>query len=99
MAYQHGCPKYFQLSWGEQVALPAHVTLTAEYTNSHYGTSSIGQNTACYGCRYDSLNIGINSFPGAPFSGTDVSEEQVFANGVVDNGWATYRPLSAIVTN
>ena len=87
------------LSFADKVALPANVIWTVEYNTSHYGPAPIGQNTACYGCRYDSLNIGLNSFPGAPFSGTDVSEEQVFANGVVDNGWATYRPLSAIVTN
>ena len=55
------------LSFVDKVALPANVIWTVEYHTSRYGPAPIGQNQACYGCRYDSLHIGINSFPGHPF--------------------------------
>ena len=91
------------LSFADKVALPANVIWTVEYNTSHYGPAPIGQNTACYGtsggCGYDSLNIGLNSFPGAPFSGTDVNEDQVFINGTFDSGWTGLRPLGAIATS
>jgi hypothetical protein len=46
----------------------------------------------------DSLNVGANTFANAPFSGTDLDEDQVFRNGVMESGWAGYRPLGAITT-
>jgi len=46
----------------------------------------------------DSLNVGANTFANAPFSGTDVNEDQVFRNGVMESGWTGYRPLGAITT-
>jgi hypothetical protein len=56
------------------------------------------------GCGYDSLNIGVNSFPNAPFSGTDTNADQFFVNhqsdlaGALESGWTGYRPLGAIST-
>lgn len=46
----------------------------------------------------DSLNVGANTFAGAPFSGTDLDEDEAFRNGVMESGWTGYRPLGAITT-
>ena len=46
----------------------------------------------------DSLNVGVFSFPNAPYSGTDLNADQVFRNGAMEAGWTGYRPLGAITT-
>jgi hypothetical protein len=46
----------------------------------------------------DSLNVGVFSFPNAPYSGTDLIADAVFRNGAMENGWTGYRPLGAITT-
>lgn len=85
-----------------RVSLPAQVIWTVKFNTTHYGPNPIGQQTACYGtsngCGYDSLNVGIKSFPRAPFVGTDISVDTVLWNGTpwTDVGWAGYRPLGAI---
>jgi hypothetical protein len=49
------------------------------------------------------LNVGVESFPNAPLAGTDVDENQVFRNGVIETGpandpWTGHRPLGSITT-
>ena len=76
---------------------------------SHEGYSPIGP-TACSGsapgCGYDSLNLGVLSFSGAPYIGTDVNEDVTFLSApdstsplVVDTGWTGFRPLGEIRLN
>ena len=52
---------------------------------------------------YDSLNVGVMSYPNAPYAGTDVSDDTVFwsysGNGDTlsdDTGWTGFRPLGQI---
>jgi hypothetical protein len=87
------------------IALTDQVVWTVAYNTSDYGYAPIGHGTACYAagdCGYDSLNVGVQSFPNAPFSGTDLNEDLVFVNstwsGMTSDGWAGYRPLGAITT-
>jgi hypothetical protein len=84
------------------VALPDKVIWTVKYNTTHYGDAPVGPTAACYtasgGCGYDALNVGAESFPNAPFAGTDVNEDQVYRNGVMEPGWTGYRPLGAITT-
>ncbi len=46
----------------------------------------------------DSLNVGVFSFPNAPYSGTDLDADVVFRNGLMEADWTGYRPLGAIST-
>ena len=36
--------------------------------------------------RADSLNVGVKSFPGAPFAGTDLDEDQIFVDSTYLDG-------------
>ena len=87
--------------------LTDQVIWSVKFNTSHHGDSPVGETPACYatlaGCGYDSLNVGVWSFPKAPFSGTDLDENQVFRNGVIETGttidpWTGFRPLGAITT-
>ena len=88
------------------VTLPDQVIWSVKYNTTTAGYTPVG-GTACSstpaGCGYDSLNVGVWSFPNAPYSGTDVDENQVFRNGAMETGpaddpWTGYRPLGAITT-
>jgi hypothetical protein len=95
-----------KMDFAAGVTLPEHVIWTVKYNTTHYGPAPIGEAAACFkasGCGYDSLNIGVESFPNAPFTGTDLDENQVFVNGTMQTGpandpWTGYRPLASIVT-
>ncbi|MGW7331876.1 hypothetical protein ACWGIU_25465 [Streptomyces sp. NPDC054840] len=67
-----------------KVDLPDQVIWTVAFNTTHSGYSPIGESAACYtadgGCPYDSLNVGAQTFPGAPFAGTDVDPNGVFLN-------------------
>lgn len=87
------------------VALANQVIWTVKYGTMHYGASPIGEGAACFvagGCGYDSLNVGVWSYPNAPFSGTDLNEDLIFVDsswsGMTANDWIGYRPLGAITT-
>jgi hypothetical protein len=89
------------------VTLPDKVIWTVKYNTTHNGELPVGETAACFtasgGCGYDALNVGVESFPHAPFAGTDVDENQVFRNGVIETGpandpWTGFRPLGAITT-
>lgn len=91
----------------DDVTLPAQVIWSVKFNTTSYGEVPNGTDAPCFrssgGCGYDSLNLGVWSFPGAPFSGTDINENQVFRNGVMETGpaidpWTGYRPLGTIVT-
>ncbi|MBP8539183.1 hypothetical protein [Streptomyces sp. MK37H] len=64
--------------------LPDQVIWTVAYNTTHAGYNPIGESAPCFtsgnGCPYDSLNVGAQTFPGAPFAGTDVDPNGVFIN-------------------
>jgi hypothetical protein len=64
--------------------LPERVIWTVAYNTTHAGANPIGTGAACYstptGCPYDSLNVGAQTFPGAPYQGIDVDPDAVFLN-------------------
>lgn len=66
--------------------LPSQIIWTVAFNTTHYGNPPIGENTACYvssaGCGYDALNVGVFSFPGAPYRGTDTDPNGTFLNSV-----------------
>jgi len=86
----------------DDVTLPDQVIWTVKYDTTHFGTKPIGELAACYksagGCGYDSLNIGVWSFPEAPFTGTDLNADALFWSTAMQTDWTGYRPLGAIVT-
>ncbi len=90
------------------VSLPATVVWTVAFNTSDYG-STPQRPQACNstppGCPYDSLNVGVTSFAGAPYAGTDVNADQVFQStgqppGPLQavSGYTGYRPLGEIIT-
>lgn len=91
--------------------LPPEVIWTVAFNTTHYGYAPIGEGAACFtgagGCPYDSLNVGAESYPNAPYAGTDVSADEAFRSvttgGVAgplqaESGWAANRPLGEIIT-
>lgn len=78
------------------ISLPDNVIWTVAYNSSHSGYTPLGEATTCYassgGCGYDSLNVGVNSYPGAPYAGTDVSEAVVFLSWYSGVGYPTNYP-------
>ena len=87
------------------VTLTDQVVWTVAFNTSSHGYAPMGHDTACFAagnCGYDSLNVGVGSFPNAPFSGTDLNEDLVFVNStwsaMTPDGWTGYRPLGAITT-
>jgi hypothetical protein len=72
-----------------QVALTDDVIWSVKYDT--YSTSGVSGPA-------DSLNVGVFSFPNAPYSGTDVNADEAFVNGAMQGGWTGYRPLGAITT-
>jgi hypothetical protein len=62
--------------------LPDDVIWTVAFNTTHYGSAPIGEGAACFsssgGCPYDSLNVGAETFTGAPYAGTDVDPNGAF---------------------
>lgn len=56
-----------------------NITWTIRFNTTHYGANPIGEGASCFGtpegCGYDSLNVGAESFPAAPFNGTDLDDD------------------------
>lgn len=89
------------------------VIWTVRFNTTHYGYNPIGENATCFastvGCGYDSLNVGTQSFTGAPYAGTDVSEDVAFRSSgsipsegpppplTAETGWTGFRPLGEII--
>ena len=95
----------------QNVTLPDRVIWTVAFNTTHYGAVPIGQGASCYstsgGCPYDSFNVGVMTFPGAPYAGTDVSVDAAWGRGpefgpggvlAPSSGWSDYRPLGEIIT-
>jgi hypothetical protein len=84
------------------VTLPDQVIWTVKYNTTHNGEVPVGPTAACFtasgGCGYDSLNVGAESLPNAPFAGVDLDENQAFRNGIMETGWTGNRPLGKITT-
>ena len=82
------------------VTLPSTVIWSVAYNTTTAGYNPIGPapcNSSSGGCGYDSLNVGAFSAPNAPYSGTDINEDEAFRNGAMEPGWTGYRPLGAIL--
>lgn len=98
----NGSPQVVKLAMPAST-LPDRVIWTVAYDTTHYGTTPIGESAACYaesgGCGYDSLNVGVFSFPNAPFAGTDVDEDMIVQSDAPSSGWLGNRPLGQIATN
>jgi hypothetical protein len=86
------------------VTLPDQVIWTVKYNTTHNGEVPVGPTAACFtasgGCGYDALNVGVESFPNAPFAGTDINEDQIFVDSTFLTGddWTGLRPLGEITT-
>lgn len=88
--------------------LPDRVIWAVAYNTTHYGDAPIGEGPTCFtssgGCPYDSFNVGAESFPNAPYVGSDLFPTGAWRNGVIelppppDNDWTGYRPLGEITT-
>jgi hypothetical protein len=69
------------------IVLPQDIIWTVAYDTTHYGANPIGTGAACYassgGCGYDSLNVGVQTFAGSPFAGTDLDPD----GAVLDSTW------------
>lgn len=97
----NGFPQIVQMNF-TGVTLPSQVIWSVSYNTTHYGSAPVGESAACFtssgGCGYDSLNVGAESAPKAPFAGVDLNEDLAFVNGVMESGWTGYRPMGALVT-
>jgi hypothetical protein len=97
----NGLPQTVEVDFDGQ-PLTDTVIWSVAYNTTHSGAAPIGESADCYGesggCGYDSLNVGVWSAPKAPYSGTDLDENEAFVNGAMQAGWSGYRPLGALVT-
>ncbi len=89
--------------------LPDYVIWTVQFSTSTSGYSPLGTTSACNtgpgGGPYDSLNVGDKTYPGAPYAGADLNEDQVVISQggtaaplQVQSGWSGFRPLGEIIT-
>jgi hypothetical protein len=67
--------------FGGNTSLPDRVIWTVAFNTTNAGASPIGP-SACVGttegCTYDALNLGAQTFPGAPYVGTDIDPNGAF---------------------
>ena len=67
---------------GDTLPVDRNVIWTVAFNTSGYGETPLGYNTACSqtteGCPYDSLNVGLNTSPNAPYVGTDVQPDGAY---------------------
>jgi len=82
-------PVEWDFSGGPVVNLPSQIIWTVAYSTSHYGSPALGE-LACFtepgGCGYDSLNVGVKTFPGSPFAGQDLDPD----GAVLNTGYAPF---------
>jgi hypothetical protein len=87
--------------------LPDQVIWTVAFNTTNAGYNPVGPAIpACGpgGCPYDSLNVGAQTFSGAPYAGTDVDADQAFRSvgpgGLLaaELGWIAFKPLGRITT-
>lgn len=75
-------PELLTFTFPPGTTLPAEVIWTVAFNTTHFGSVPIGEGAACYatdpGCGYDSLNVGVFSFPGSPYVGTDIDPNGTF---------------------
>jgi uncharacterized protein YjdB len=74
------------------VTLTDQVLWTVAYDTTDFGYNPIGPmpcstNTIGPGCPYDSLNVGTETFPGAPYAGTDIDPTGYFLNSDSDGAY------------
>ena len=84
------------------VTLPDEVIWSVQYNTTSSGYAPIGNVLPCSilvaGCGYDTLNVGVFSYPNAPYAGTDIDAGAAFVDGAMEPGWTGNRPLGAIAT-
>jgi hypothetical protein len=80
----NGFATRLKFNFPNNIPLPNKVIWTVAFNTTHAGYNPIGENTPCFtssaGCPYDSLNVGAQNFPGAPFAGTDIDPNGAFLN-------------------
>jgi hypothetical protein len=98
----------FTFGLGSPITVPSNgqVVWTVAFNTTHYGAAPIGESALCFGtsagCPYDSLNVSYLNYPGAPYVGLDLNNDEVFiwrqANPALapESGWTGYRPLGEI---
>jgi hypothetical protein len=64
--------------------LPANVIWTVAFNTSSYGTNPVGTTGP-----YDSLNVGDNTLPGAPYAGTDTDPNGVVINSLSSGNYCS----------
>jgi hypothetical protein len=82
-ACQNAITQLLTFTFPAGTPLPSQVIWTVAFNTTHFGPSPIGPapcNSSPSGCGYDSLNVGVFSFTGAPYIGTDVDPNGVFLN-------------------
>lgn len=76
----------FTIPPGAPGTLPDKVIWTVAFNTTHYGATPIGESATCFGssggCPFDSFNVGAQTFPGAPYAGSDVFPNGAWRNGV-----------------
>lgn len=93
----NGLPQTFKMAMTAAAPLPDQVIWSVAFNTNTAGYDPTGVVGPA-----DSLNVGTFSFANAPFSGTDLSEDQAFRCDTVttlctmEGGWTGYRPLGAI---
>jgi uncharacterized protein YjdB len=71
----------FTLSTGV-TTLPNDVIWTVAFNTSNYGLMPMPCGNSNPGCGYDSLNVGAQSFTGAPYAGTNTDPNGAFLNSL-----------------
>ncbi|WP_049573570.1 hypothetical protein [Streptomyces sp. SBT349] len=86
-----GIAEAVAFDFGATTVLPDEVIWTVAFNTSGFGADPIGTGTACYaspeGCPYDVLNVGAQTFPGAPFEGIDIDPDAAFLDSAAPTSY------------
>ncbi len=114
---QYSISKVLTFNFSLGITLPDQVIWTVAYNTTHSGYTPI-PGAPCTitppGCPYDSLNVGLMTFDGSPYAGTNVNADSLFVytstqgdycdSGAVDilrlakGCWEGQTPLGRIIT-
>src|SRR5205085_1114924 len=82
-ACQNSIAQLLTFTFPGGTTLPSPVIWTVAFNTTNAGYSPIGPSTCSSslpGCGYDSLNVGVFSFAGSPYIGTDVDPNGTILN-------------------
>ena len=79
--------------------LPNQVIWTVAFNTTNYGPSPIGP-AACsgtpVGCPYDSLNVGVKTYPGSPYAGSSIDPNGLFLSAVSPGAYCSTGPTNVL---